>query len=161
MRWLEQDLAEGPVAHGWPGQTWTLSRISTLIGRRSHKGMTFSAIAQMLHRHGFSHQVPARRAVERDEDAVSGWVKRPGRRWKHRGGGLLRGRGGLLDDAAHHADLGQARAHARHQGARTCPAPVLDRRSGLLQAGRTLTSDLPAQAAHRSQTGRQTQFHLD
>ncbi|WUS44209.1 hypothetical protein OG213_06960 [Streptomyces mirabilis] len=25
---LEQDLAEGPVAHGWPDQTWTLSRIS-------------------------------------------------------------------------------------------------------------------------------------
>ncbi|MEU3410282.1 winged helix-turn-helix domain-containing protein [Streptomyces sp. NPDC006658] len=23
----------------------------------------------MLHRHGFSHQVPARRAVERDEEA--------------------------------------------------------------------------------------------
>nr|WP_236067410.1 winged helix-turn-helix domain-containing protein [Streptomyces brasiliscabiei] len=37
--------------------------------------MTLSAIAQMLHRHGFSHQVPARRAVERDEEAVSGWVK--------------------------------------------------------------------------------------
>jgi transposase len=37
--------------------------------------MTLSAIAQMLHRHGFSHQVPARRAVERDEKAVAGWVK--------------------------------------------------------------------------------------
>jgi transposase len=36
--------------------------------------MSLSAIAQMLHRHGFSHQVPARRAVERDEEAVSGWV---------------------------------------------------------------------------------------
>ncbi|MFF6980292.1 winged helix-turn-helix domain-containing protein [Streptomyces sp. NPDC008343] len=29
----------------------------------------------MLHRHGFSHQVPSRRAVERDESAVTGWVK--------------------------------------------------------------------------------------
>ncbi|MDX3763225.1 winged helix-turn-helix domain-containing protein [Streptomyces mirabilis] len=72
---LERDLAEGPAAHGWPDQTWTLSRISTLIGRRFHKGMTLSAIAQMLHRQRFSHQVPARRAVERGEDAVSGWVK--------------------------------------------------------------------------------------
>ncbi|MDD9375806.1 winged helix-turn-helix domain-containing protein [Streptomyces sp. ZAF1911] len=26
-------------------------------------------------RHGWSHQVPARRAVERDETAVAGWVK--------------------------------------------------------------------------------------
>ncbi|MET9695254.1 winged helix-turn-helix domain-containing protein, partial [Streptomyces sp. NPDC006514] len=29
----------------------------------------------MLRRHGWSHQVPARRAVERDEAAVAGWVK--------------------------------------------------------------------------------------
>ena len=72
---LEQELAKGPVAHGWPDQTWTLARIKTLIGRRFHKSMTLSAIAQMLHRNGFSHQVPARRAVERDEEAVTGWVK--------------------------------------------------------------------------------------
>ncbi|MBK3647985.1 MULTISPECIES: winged helix-turn-helix domain-containing protein [Streptomyces] len=72
---LDQELAKGPVAHGWPDQTWTLARIKTLIGRRFHKSMTLSAIAQMLHRHGFSHQVPARRATERDEQAVTGWVK--------------------------------------------------------------------------------------
>lgn len=29
----------------------------------------------MLRRHGWSHQVPARRAVERDEQKVTGWVK--------------------------------------------------------------------------------------
>ncbi|GGM24480.1 hypothetical protein GCM10010129_81160 [Streptomyces fumigatiscleroticus] len=72
---LEQELAKGPLAHGWPNQTWTLERIKTLIGRRFHKTMTLSAIAQMLHRHGFSHQMPARRALERDEEAVTGWVK--------------------------------------------------------------------------------------
>ncbi|GGW87556.1 hypothetical protein GCM10010320_81260 [Streptomyces caelestis] len=31
---LEQELAKGPVAHGWPDQTWTLSRIKALVGRR-------------------------------------------------------------------------------------------------------------------------------
>lgn len=72
---LEQELAKGPVAHGRPDQTRTLARIKTLIGRRFHKSMTLSAIAQMLHRHDFSHQVPTRRAVERDEEAVAGWVK--------------------------------------------------------------------------------------
>ena len=72
---LEQELTKGPVAQGWPDQTWTLERIKTLIGRRFHKTMTLSAIAQMLHRHGWSHQVPARRALERDEDAITGWVK--------------------------------------------------------------------------------------
>ncbi|WP_369384064.1 transposase [Streptomyces sp. cg36] len=72
---LEEELAKGPVAHGWGDQTWTLARIKTLIGRRFHKTMTLSSIARMLHRNGFSHQVPARRALERDEERVSGWVK--------------------------------------------------------------------------------------
>ncbi|WP_425276218.1 IS630 family transposase [Streptomyces lavendulae] len=67
---LEEELAKGPVAHGWPDQRWTLARIKTLIGRRFHKSMTLSGISQMLRRHGWSHQVPARRAVERDEAAV-------------------------------------------------------------------------------------------
>ncbi|MFG2716676.1 winged helix-turn-helix domain-containing protein [Streptomyces goshikiensis] len=72
---LEEELAKGPVAHGWPDQRWTLARIKTLIGRRFHKSMTLSGISQMLRRHGWSHQLPARRAVERDEAAVAGWVK--------------------------------------------------------------------------------------
>ncbi|GAB7101774.1 hypothetical protein JCM4814A_00880 [Streptomyces phaeofaciens JCM 4814] len=50
---LEQELATGPVALGWTDQTWTLARIKTLIGGRFHKTTTLSAIAQMLHRHGF------------------------------------------------------------------------------------------------------------
>ncbi|MEV5646596.1 winged helix-turn-helix domain-containing protein, partial [Streptomyces flaveolus] len=77
---LEQELARVPVAHGWPDQTWTLARIKTLIGRRFHKSMSLSAIAKMLHRHGFSHQVPARRAPERNEEAVTGWLKET---WPH------------------------------------------------------------------------------
>lgn len=72
---LEKELDKGPVAHGWPDQTWTLSRIKTLIGRRFHKSFTLSGISQMLRRHGWSHQVPTRRATERDDAAVAGWVK--------------------------------------------------------------------------------------
>ncbi|UNZ15725.1 winged helix-turn-helix domain-containing protein [Streptomyces sp. 891-h] len=72
---LEQELAKGPVAHGWPDQTWTLARIKTLIGRRFHKSYTVQGVAALLKRHGWSCQVPARRAIERDEAAVAGWVK--------------------------------------------------------------------------------------
>ncbi|QCX82394.1 hypothetical protein C9F11_44080 (plasmid) [Streptomyces sp. YIM 121038] len=72
---LEEELAKGPLAHGWPDQTWTLERIKVLIGRRFHKTITLSTIAQMLRRHGWSHQVPAKRALERDEEKVTGWVK--------------------------------------------------------------------------------------
>jgi transposase len=72
---LERELAKGPVAHGWPDQTWTLSRIKTLIGRRFHKSYTVQGVAALLKRHGWSCQVPARRAVERDDAGVAGWVK--------------------------------------------------------------------------------------
>lgn len=72
---LDAELAKGPVVHGWPDQTWTLARIKTLIGRRFHKSFSLSGVSQMLRRHGWSHNVPARRAVERDEAAVAGWVK--------------------------------------------------------------------------------------
>jgi len=72
---LEVELAKGAVAHGWPDQTWTLARIKTLIGRRLHKPLSLSGISQILRRHGWSHQVPARQAVERDDAAVAGWVR--------------------------------------------------------------------------------------
>jgi len=72
---LERELAKGPVAHGWPDQRWTLSRIKTVIGRRFHKSYTLQGVRKLLIRHGFSFQVPARRAVERDEEKVTGWVK--------------------------------------------------------------------------------------
>ena len=72
---LEGELMKGPVAHGWPDQRWTLTRIKTVIGRRFHKSYTIQGVHKLLIRHGFSHQVPARRAVERNEDAVTGWVK--------------------------------------------------------------------------------------
>lgn len=72
---LERELAKGPAAHGWPDQTWTLSRIKTLIGRRLHKSYTVQGVAALLKRHGWSCQVPARRTIERDESLVAGWVK--------------------------------------------------------------------------------------
>lgn len=41
---LEDELANGPVAHGWADQRWTLARHLTLFGRRCHKSMTLSGI---------------------------------------------------------------------------------------------------------------------
>lgn len=72
---LEAELDKGPVAHGWPDQTWTLARIKTLIGRRFHRGYTVQGVAALLKRHGWTCQTPARRAIERDQAAVSGWMK--------------------------------------------------------------------------------------
>ena len=72
---LEAELAKGPTAHGWADQKWTLARIKTMIGRRFHLFYTIQGVAKLLKRNGWSCQVPARRAIERDEAAVTGWVK--------------------------------------------------------------------------------------
>ncbi|MDN3259900.1 winged helix-turn-helix domain-containing protein [Streptomyces sp. CSDS2] len=72
---LEQELAKGPAAHGWEDQRWTLGRIKTVIGRRFHMTYTVQGVRKLLVRNGWSCQVPARRALERDDEAVAGWVK--------------------------------------------------------------------------------------
>ncbi|MFD5520671.1 winged helix-turn-helix domain-containing protein [Streptomyces sp. NPDC127066] len=46
-----------------------------MIGRRFHKSCTPQGVRKLLIRHGCFWQVPARRAVERDEDRITGWVK--------------------------------------------------------------------------------------
>ncbi|MDA5141112.1 winged helix-turn-helix domain-containing protein [Streptomyces sp. AD681] len=72
---LEAELAKGPAEHGWEDQRWTLARIKTVIGRRFHMAYTIPGVRKLLARHGWSWQVPARRAMERDDGVVAGWVK--------------------------------------------------------------------------------------
>jgi transposase len=72
---LEAALDLGAVAHGWPDERWTLARVRTLIGRMFHKSYSDPGVCLLLHRHGWSPQVPARRAVQRDDEAVATWVK--------------------------------------------------------------------------------------
>ncbi|WP_425526092.1 IS630 family transposase [Streptomyces mirabilis] len=67
---LERELERGPLAHGWADQRWTLARIKTLIGRLFHVSYTVEGTWQLLRRHGWSWQQPARRAIERDDEAV-------------------------------------------------------------------------------------------
>lgn len=67
-------LEEGPAAHGWvEDQVWTASRVATLIGRKFHIAYSVSGATRLMHRLGFSPQVPARRVAERDEQAVAVW----------------------------------------------------------------------------------------
>ncbi|MER6564502.1 winged helix-turn-helix domain-containing protein [Streptomyces sp. NPDC001027] len=71
---LEEGLALGPAGHGWEDQRWTLARIRALIAWKFQIDCSTVAVWRPLHRHGWSGQCPARRAVERDEGAVS-WKK--------------------------------------------------------------------------------------
>ncbi|WP_455568707.1 IS630 family transposase [Streptomyces griseofuscus] len=80
-------LEQGPAAHGWvEDRVWTAARVATLIGRKFHVSYSVSGATRLMHRLGFSPQVPARRVAERDEQAVTAWkeatwaeVKEPGR----------------------------------------------------------------------------------
>jgi putative transposase len=71
---LEAELRKGPLAHGFAAdQRWTLGRIKTLIGKLFHVGYTIEGTSKLMRRHGWSVQVPARQALERDQDAVAAW----------------------------------------------------------------------------------------
>jgi len=71
---LQGELDAGPAAHGWDeDQCWTLARIAELIGRMFQVSYTLGGVDVLLHRIGWSWQVPDRRAVERDEDRIAVW----------------------------------------------------------------------------------------
>ncbi|WOX12667.1 winged helix-turn-helix domain-containing protein [Streptomyces sp. N50] len=59
--------------------------------RREHGGAGVLSGSPVRSRHGWSWQQPARRAIERDDDAVELWKKGPGHGEKHRGGARCRG----------------------------------------------------------------------
>jgi transposase len=70
---LVEVLNRGPKASGFDGG-WTLARVATVIRRRF--GVLYrypSPVATLLHRLGFTVQKPARRATERDEQAITDW----------------------------------------------------------------------------------------
>lgn len=68
-------LDQGPAVHGYhDDQRWTLARIRDLIESMfAVRYADTSNVAKLLRRHGFSWQVPTRRAAERDEQAIGAW----------------------------------------------------------------------------------------
>ena len=88
VRELEAVLEAGPAAWGRADQCWTLGRIAEMAWRRFRVDYTLAGLDLLLHRLGWSVQVPARRAAGRDEAAIAGWrqeawpvVKRRRRTW--------------------------------------------------------------------------------
>jgi transposase len=68
------ELERGPLTHGYPTDMWTLARVAEVIaattGVSYHPGHVWRILRQM----GWSRQRPARRAVERDDEAIARWV---------------------------------------------------------------------------------------
>ena len=73
LRELEAVLDAGPAVCGYPDQCWTLARIAEVVHQRFRTGYTLAGLDLLLHRIGWSVQVPARQAAERDEAAIAAW----------------------------------------------------------------------------------------
>src|SRR3954467_11161132 len=85
---LQALLDAGPAAEGWADQCWTLPRIAEMVRERFGVEYSLPGLGLLLHRLGWSVQVPARRAAERDEQQIAAWreeswpaIKRPRRTW--------------------------------------------------------------------------------
>ena len=59
---------------GWgEDQRWTLDRVAALIGSLSRVRYTLRGTSYLLHRIGYTPQVPVHRAAERDEAKIAAW----------------------------------------------------------------------------------------
>ena len=72
---LEALLLKGAKATGFPTDLWTCPRVAQVI--RSRFGVRYHVdhIGRLLRSLGWTPQKPARRAAERDEELIEGWVK--------------------------------------------------------------------------------------
>jgi len=72
---LDLALRRGPRAYGFASDLWTLDRVAQVIetetGVRYHPGHVWKLLRDKL---GWSRQRPARRAVERDDEAIARWM---------------------------------------------------------------------------------------
>jgi transposase len=76
---VEVELAKGAEANGYPNDLWTLKRVAEVIERVTgvsyHPARVWYILRQGLK---WSWQRPARRATERNDEAIHQWVKQ---RW--------------------------------------------------------------------------------
>ena len=81
-------LLKGARAYGYPNELWTLKRIAAVIRREFGVIYHPNHVWRLLRRCRWSCQVPERRAVQRDEQAIAHWkrhkwpqIKKNARTW--------------------------------------------------------------------------------
>ncbi|WSN45923.1 winged helix-turn-helix domain-containing protein (plasmid) [Streptomyces sp. NBC_01334] len=81
-------MEAGPATCGWADQCWTLTGIAEVVRHRFGVEYTLAGMGLLLHRIGWSVQVPSRKATERDEAKIATWkdeqgpvIKRRRRTW--------------------------------------------------------------------------------
>jgi len=70
------EVERGAAVHGWANDRWTVPRIRQLIAETT--GVWYASVGSLwvgLRRMGLTCQLPARRARERDEEAIRTWRK--------------------------------------------------------------------------------------
>jgi len=73
---IEAELVKGARAHGYPNDLWSLKRVTEVIEAVTGVSYHPNHVWRILHdKLRWSCQRPARRAVERDDEAVAHWVK--------------------------------------------------------------------------------------
>jgi transposase len=73
---IETELVKGAKAHGYPNDLWSLKRVAEMIERVTGVSYHPNHVWRILHdKLRWSCQRPARRAVERNDEAVAHWVK--------------------------------------------------------------------------------------
>ena len=75
LRQVERALLKGPGTYGWSTELWTLERVADVIAMETGVRYHIGHVWRILRRLGWSWQKPARRAIERDEEAITRWVR--------------------------------------------------------------------------------------
>jgi transposase len=75
-RVLLKVLLEGALASGFPTQLWTTARISEVIRRKFRVEYHPDHVGRLMHRLGWSHQRPQKRALEREEGVIRRFVRK-------------------------------------------------------------------------------------
>lgn len=75
LKHLDKALRRGAQTNGYPTELWTLPRITEVIekltGVKYHPGHVWRLMGQL----GWSPKRPARQARERNDEAISTWVR--------------------------------------------------------------------------------------
>src|SRR3954466_7283426 len=145
---LQVLLDAGPAAWGWTDQCWTLPRIAAVVRERFGVEDTLPGVDLLLHRLGWSVQVPARRAAERNDGQIAVWreetwpqIKRPRRTWAPGESSKTSPATGL--QAAEGTHLGPPRSDPGGAGDRPERPPAVGGGTGRHQTRAPAAADLP------------------
>lgn len=76
IREIDRQLRHGPKSHGYHTELWTLKRIAAVIKKTTGVKYHHRHVWRILRQLNWSVQRPAKKAIERNEAAIRGWVSK-------------------------------------------------------------------------------------